>query len=583
MELSKDKSEISEPNVLESAPASRLRVGPPIWLRISVWTIAVIAGFLQTWSSKFFFSLMSDGNNYLDVASAYLRHDWPSAINGWWSPMFSWILGALIYLTKLPGYWETPMIHLVNLGAFWASLLCFEFFFHTLLKQHFLEHIQIERRTWWLLGYSLFLSTSLYVLTLGFPTPDIWISAMSYLAAGIVVRIRGGDRRHATFAILGVLLGLGYLFKSFFFPLSFIILLTAWFATGALRKTLTQFILALVVFSAVSAPFISALSRAKHRLTIGDTGRFAYFMFSARAPQPPFWLGEHNTGLLKHPVRQLLTTPRLYEFATPLNASYPPYYDMSYWMDGAAIHFSLRAQLAVLRQSAGTYYQIWLEQIVFSVGLLALAFALQRWSAFLSSLKKLWYVWLPSLFACLGYSIVLTEGRYVASFVLILWVSAFLAGIPSPGSLADRRFFRGVVLAICCVISVRIARSVVTDSIALHSSPAARENVDWEVAQDLRALGILPGDRVAGIVIMGNAHWARLAGIRVVAEIPLGEELAFWSADPALRHKVMDTFASTGARAVVAEAPPLFADRAGWKQLQHTDYYVYLLGNQGIR
>ena len=214
-------------------------------------------------------------------------------------------------------------------------------------------------------------------------------------------------------------------------------------------------------------------------------------MFIVRPLQPVFWQGENNTGLPKHPTRQLLKTPRLYEFATPLNASYPPYYDMSYWMEGAVTRFNFRGQLAALRQSAGTFYLILADQVILLAGLLVLIFNLNNWPAYLSSLARLWYVWLPSLLACIAYSTVLVEGRYVAPFILVLCIAA-LAGVTESGVMPDRRLLRGVALAMCCLVGVRIAKSAVSEVIALRSSPSARENVDWEVAQGLHDLGIAP-------------------------------------------------------------------------------------------
>ena len=548
--------------------------GPPGWLRISAWCVAIIAGFLEIWANRFF--ITPDGNNYLDVAGAYLRHDWASAVNAYWSPMFSWILGAVIYVTHVPAYWEKPALHLINFVAFLVSLLAFEFFFRGLLKTYSFDDVHVESPAWWLIGYSLFLSTSLYVLNIAVPTPDVWLAAMTYLAAGIVVRIHNGEITHAIFACLGAVLALGYLLKAFFFPLSFVILLAAWLATGNLRKTVPQILVATLVFSALSGPFIFALSRSTHRLTFGDTGRANYFMYTAPVLQGVFWQGENNTGLPKHPTRELLKHPRLYEFGTPFNASYPPYYAWSYWMEGAASRFYLRGQLVTLRQAAGTFYEIWEEQAIFSVGLLILAFALAGWRLYLSSVAKLWYVWLPSLLACLAYSIVHTEQRLVAPFLLILWTAGFVA-IPTSRLSGGRRVLWAVALAMCFLTCVRVAKSAVSEGLALRSSPAARENVDWDVAEGLRAMGIRPDDKVAGIVIMGRAHWARLAGVKVVAEIPLGEELTFWTADSELRRSVIDTFAGTGARAIIAEAPPLCADKTEWKQLPQTDYYVYQL------
>jgi len=92
-------------------------------------------------------------------------------------------------------------------------------------------------------------------------------------------------------------------------------------------------------------------------------------MMIDQIPQPFFWQGEDATGTPKHPVRQLLSNPRLYEFATPVGGTYPPAYDTSYWMEGVRPHFSLRGLLRILRQSAGTYFQIWLLQLEFGVGL----------------------------------------------------------------------------------------------------------------------------------------------------------------------------------------------------------------------
>jgi len=90
-------------------------------------------------------------------------------------------------------------------------------------------------------------------------------------------------------------------------------------------------------------------------------------MMIDQIPQPFFWQGEmppHSQAS----VRQLLSDPRLYEFGTPVGGTYPPAYDATYWMEGVRPHFGLRGFLRVLRQSAGTYFQIWLLQIEFGVG-----------------------------------------------------------------------------------------------------------------------------------------------------------------------------------------------------------------------
>ena len=171
--------------------------------------------------------------------------------------------------------------------------------------------------------YGIFLSTSLLVVSLVLTTPDIWVCALTYLAAGLVLRIYLSRGNWFYFGALGLVLGCAYLTKSFYFPLSFVFLGVAWLATGNLRKNSPQAILALVVFMAVAGPFVLALSLAKHRFTFGDTGKLAYVIMVGDVAQPQFWHGESGTGAPVHPTRQILDIPRIYEFGAPVSGSYP--------------------------------------------------------------------------------------------------------------------------------------------------------------------------------------------------------------------------------------------------------------------
>src|SRR5712692_2622398 len=112
--------------------------------------------------------------------------------------------------------------------------------------------------------------------------------------------------------------------------------------------------------------------------------------------QPFFWQGEDGTGTPSHPVRQLLQKPRLFEFATPISGTYPPAYDLSYWMEGVRPHFSLTGQLRVLRQSAGTFFQIWFAQVEYGVALLALLFLAYGKPGWGLLLRKQAYLWAPA-------------------------------------------------------------------------------------------------------------------------------------------------------------------------------------------
>ena len=541
--------------------------------------VTICAGFLQIWASRF--SLSPDAVNYLDMANAVSHGDWKNAVNAYWSPLFSWLLALGLGLRPNP-YWESTILHLVNFIGLLVALLSFEFFFRSFLrtrKQFGITCGQMEPLSdlgWWILGYGLFVSTSLLVLSATLTTPDVWVSVFTYLVAGLVVRIRAGGGSWRLFAVLGFTLGCAYLTKAFYFPMGFIFLAVACLAAGNVRQTVKQLALGLVTFFLVAGPWIAILSSAKHRLTFGDVGKMAYAATVDRIPQALLWQGENGTGIPKHPVRELLGKPRLFEFASPIGGTYPPAFGWSYWMEGVQPRFSVRGQLSVFRQSVGTFFLIFLVQIEYGVALVILLFLSLSKSNWITFLRTQWYIWAPPLVACLAYALVLVEQRYVAPFVLLLWVAAF-SGLFATASELPRRVAIAIVLAVLSVTGLRVAKSMETDLVAISSK---QENVDWEVSRALRALGIQPGDRVSILSAVDEVQWARLAGVTVVSEIPLGEETVFWTADPETKRKIFQVLAGTGAKVVVTRAAPPSAIDEGWFALDKSGFYAHPLPAQ---
>ena len=77
-------------------------------LTLSVAAIACLISFflvaLHLWNNRDLFD--PDGISYLDMADAYVRGDWRAALNGVWSPLYSWLLALMIFIFDPPGYWE---------------------------------------------------------------------------------------------------------------------------------------------------------------------------------------------------------------------------------------------------------------------------------------------------------------------------------------------------------------------------------------------------------------------------------------------------------------------------------------------
>jgi len=72
--------------------------------------------------------------------------------------------------------------------------------------------------------------------------------------------------------------------------------------------------------------------------------------------------------------------------------------------------------------------------------------------------------------------------------------------------------------------------------------------------------------------------WARLARVRIVAQIPPEDADDFWRAsDPRVKAEAYDAFARAGAIAVVTEETPPSSGFADWQRVGDTRYYVHFL------
>jgi hypothetical protein len=94
----------------------------------------------------------------------------------------------------------------------------------------------------------------------------------------------------------------------------------------------------------------------------------------------------------------------------------------------------------------------------------------------------------------------------------------------------------------------------------------------FEIAQQLSTLGLLPGDKIASIGAPFESYFARLGRLKFVTEVMDEDVALFWGLDEQKRAEVLRSLASTGARAVIAKRVPA-AERSTWTRLADSDYY----------
>ena len=556
-------------------------------VRILFRILAISLAGLHAWAAITSQSMNADGIAYLDIGDAYFRADWENAINPVWPPLYSWLLGLVNAILKPSMVWEFPTAHIINFFIFLGAMLSFEFMWGKLGDFKSSENqnglLSLPPWAWWAVGYSLFIWTSLSLIQIWAVTPDMLMAALLYLAAGLVIDIRNGSRKFRTFFFLGLVLGLGYLAKTFMFSIALVFLVLCLVLVYPSWKSFAKVILSTGVFLLVCLPFIFLISTKIGKLTIGEAGTVTYVRYVHGIPFP-HWQGDpSNQIVLSHPSRVIHQSPLIYEFSEPIGGTYPISTDPSYWYEGVEMRFDLGNQLARLLASSLVYLELFFqEQGVLLACVIALYALGQRQKYdFLGALRR-WALVIPAVTAFGLYGLVLVAGRYIGVFVLLFWAD-ILANIKLPETAPHRSWLN--ILSGIAILGILVNIILFNLDGYNRLNPSTQLNVgeetasppSWpgEVALALHQQGVNQGDKV-GIIGYGfDSFWARLARVRIVAEMLESQANEFWLGDNDLQQSVLQAFASTGASAVVAEYAPGYARLEGWRQVRNSNYFIY--------
>jgi hypothetical protein len=542
------------------------------------WFLVVGFGLLQVCAHRN--DMSPDGISYIELARASLASGPHALTNAYWSPLYPFLLGLILRLLHPSIIWEFTAVHVLNFFIYLASFACFTVFLTELqLAGNLparLEHDVAPCNSRWndALSVFLFLWAAQFWLSPSFVNPDMCVAALVYLATALLLRMLRSSVAWPTWIFFGIVLGLAYLAKAAMFPLAFVFLACALFlawrkqnATRAIRGAA----LALLVFLAIAAPWITAISHTKGRWTFGDSGKIAYAEYVNGATLTTHWQGQPpGTGSPKHPTRQILANPPIYEFAQPIPGSYPPWYDASYWYDGIRPHFALRGQLWVLFRALNAYFKMFSKTGVLYIVGVTLLLALRRGARWQSIQTAMWVVFFPSIAALGLYALVLVEFRYVSPFALMLlvWLIARIEILWPTNS----KFLRCLTLAAIVAPAVAIAWPLTRDTRAIIRNAPDEQ---WQVANTLPAMGVPSGASLATIGSGLDAYWAHLAGDRIIAEIPTKDQEQFVAADLEKKQSILQRFINVGAQAVLTKNSAVANSMPGWHRIGNSQYYLW--------
>jgi len=537
--------------------------------------VVLLFGLSRTWIGRY--SMGADGISYLDLSDAFRRHDWPRFLNAYWSPLYPMLLGIgrMVLPASKPG--ELIAAHVVNFFIYVAALGCFEFFYRELRKATVAtvpctgdDSVRLPEWALWSVAHALFLWASLDLITVWDVCPDLCVSAFVYAIAGLLLRFRDDPNwKHAL--ALGTVLGASYWAKAVMFPLAFAFMAIALFSTRSLKLAAKGGLVMVLFFAVLAGPLVAALSRQKHRLTFGDSGRINYAMFVSPGGATRNWQGEPQFGITAvHPTRKLLSDPPVYEFAKPIGGTFPPWYDPSYWEEGRVPVLSLKAQVRVVIGHLLSYAELLLHQQNCLLGAWLALLLVARRNA-IAELGKVWPLLLMCCAALGLYMLVHVETRFIGGYVAIFWLTLF-SSFCLPSHLG--RFSGYLLLAVSGAMLI---------SVVDETARAAREGGPYSamtsvvLSDRLDAMGLHAGDRIA-IVGGGGIYAARLSRVKIVAEI-MGEDTpAFWRLTPEKTGIVFQKMAESGARMVLAPDPgPALRLDSSWVKVEGFPFYLHWL------
>ena len=532
-----------------------------------------------------------DGLSYLDISDAWFRHDWSNCINTYWSPLFPALIAALRSVLPRSSYFEFSIVHLAGFLCFVGSLFCFRLLVHELEKWQVSSAGELSLPCWMFRGlaYTLFSWASLSLIRVYWPTPDMLVSAVVYLSAFLMLKLRRSPQPYRVTTALGGALALGYWSKTAFFVTALLFLAALIWSLRS-SKLLRSGLVAVAAFALLSAPLIVAVSAKTHHLTIGETGKLNYSWNVNENTMFLHWQGEvPASGRPLHPTRKVLSDPPMYEYGSPVAGTYPPWYDPSYWYAGVQTDFNPAQQVAAvarnLRRLGGVLWR-YPGSIVILICFYGAVFLLGEYDG--KRFRSVQFLFVPACATIGVYLLVAVRPRYVAPF-LVLALLSFLVGAV-PRSAASLKRVQWWLLAGVSISAAFIAWGPARDTFDLvrHLRARAQPHDQWAIAQAIERAGVPEGSKVGSVGWEFFPFWARAAHDRVVAEVYDPERFEVWTTQTYRQHvlvssaqwdSVLNVFRSAGARVVVARqaniAPALLS--TGWTKVPGTDVVFFVV------
>jgi hypothetical protein len=379
--------------------------------------VLIIYSILGLFLLKYYqYQINPDGISYISIAQKYLNGDFRNAINGYWSPLLSWLLTPFL-LFGLPSLLAIKLLSLI-IGL--LTIICVRQLSYRFKMSEGIRNVVLFS----LIPAILFFSLSVIA-------PDLLLVSILVYYLNVIF-----DADYPTRGYKGVLCGaLGataYLSKNYAFPffISHFLLFNAFHYFSGVTKerkksVLRNLFFGLTVFFVISGGWIYLISNKYNKITIGTAGEFNYA-----------YVGPKSKGL-----------PELHRFLKPPNETAvsawedPSYFEITSWSPMHSLDYFKHQLVVIYKNIRSTIYICCCRFSVLSIPIIFayMLLCIQPLNQLVSQ-RNTFYPLVTVVMYPIGYILLLLDVR----FLWIIYVLLILMGGHLLSILFQKEFFNNL-------------------------------------------------------------------------------------------------------------------------------------------
>lgn len=559
-------------NSWRTTPFSRNMRTVDVYIRRIFWGLGLSMGVVVAYLTRYYVN--GDAITYFDMAAAFRSGEWVDAVNLTYSPGYPILLALMGFILKNDNY--LFLAKGLNLFSFIVAMGACDLFVSQAYKslQDEFKRRSLPGPVFTSICYAAFLLSSMGWIRLQVVSPDMMVFALLLVCSTVLIKITSNPEKFSLYGVLGLMAGLGYVFKTFFFPFSGLFFLMAVCWNRRILPAILRLSFALGAMLIISSPVLITQSLVAGKFSYGEAGTYNYSYFVA------------GQGERIHSPEVLHQSPLVLSYDRGKITTYPKGADLAYWNMGIKPAMNLKAQFSAILESLDHLFgRIFLPTIAF------MAWFLVQWRR--NGLVRPYFFppSVPVMLAIISLSgtfmfcLVVMEIRYVAPFVFLGFVA--LASLPKRKAGEDGKSSRDFLDAgiLVTVLLTILIQSVVDQSLrCMQTIDSKKSHYDLfletkAVSDFLNSNGVSTGDRIAIILPFSQRlYFANLAGARITAEFPDTEE--FLKSTPESRSNAMEALRKAGIKSIVGANPALIqGSEMGWKSIHGAPNHFAIILN----